>query len=986
MMGRPSAAPPARSPERIEDAALLTGTAQFIDDLGVPAGCLQMAILRSSAAHARIERLDLEAARALPGVVAVLSGDDVAAVTRPLMVGVRLPMECWPIARDKVRYVGEPVAVVVAVSRYVAEDALDLIDVAYAPLDPVVDPMAALEDASLLHEAVGTNLVSDRSFRYGDPEAAFAAADRVVSVCVRYPRNAVTPIECYGLVASYAPHEDAYDVTANFQGPFSIHSVLSRALKVPGNRLRLRTPPSSGGSFGVKQGIFPYIVLAGAAARLAGRPVKWVEDRLEHLTASVSATNRATTLKAAVDAEGRVTALDWDQVEDVGAYLRAPEPATIYRMHGNMTGAYAIPNVAIRNRVVVTNKTPTGLVRGFGGPQVYFALERLMQRIALDLGLDPLEVIRRNLIPADAFPYRTASGALYDSGDYQRALAVGLEDGGHDALLARRDAARAAGKLYGIGYAVAVEPSVSNMGYVSTVLTAEQRAKSGPKNGAQATATISVDPVGEVSVHVASVPQGQGHRTVLAHVVGGILGLPAERITVNTDLDTGRDAWSIASGNYSSRFAAAVAGVGKMAAERLRDKLAVIAAAQLNTTADGIVFADGKIGAADNPDNALPFSRVAATSHWAPGTVPEGAAQALRETVHWTPPQLEAPDEQDRVNSSLCHGFIFDICGVEVDRATGRVRIDRYVTTHDCGTILHRGMVDGQIRGGYANAVGAALYEEYAYSPDGNFQAGTFADYLVPTAAEVAPLEIHHLETPSPFTPLGAKGVGEGNCMSTPVAIANAVSDALGAAVDTLPVTPACVRHLLAEDEPPAPEGVTVAPQEPAAGGRGLTGAGDVEIGAPRDKVWATLLDPDTLKEIVPGCHDVRRLSETHFRADVTLGVGPVKGRYTVNVELSDLDPPAAATLSGSAEGALGSGGGRGRVTLEDLGDDRTLMRYSYEASVGGKVAAVGGRMLDGAARMIISQFFRALANHTAGGAGGGGGFWAWLSRLWRRG
>lgn len=947
----------APSPERVEDAALLTGRAQFLDDLAEPPGCLHLAILRSPEAHARITALDVAAAKALPGVAAVLTGEDVMALTKPLMVGVRLPMDCWPIAKDVVRYVGEPVALVAARSRYVAEDALALIDAEYERLAPVMTPAAALE-AAPLHESCGTNLVSDRRFRYGNPEGAFAAAQRRVEISVAYPRNAVTPIECYGLIAAYDPHEDAYDVTANFQGPFSIHAVLSRALKVPGNRLRLRTPPASGGSFGVKQGVFPYIVLASVAARVTGRPVKWVEDRLEHLTASVSATNRETTLAAAVEADGRITALDWDQLEDVGAYIRAPEPATLYRMHGNMCGAYDIPNLAIRNRVVVTNKTPTGLVRGFGGPQVYFALERLMHRIAGQLGLDPLDVIRRNLIPAGAFPYRTASGALYDSGDYQGALALG--EGALEDLRARREAARAEGRLYGVGLAAAVEPSVSNMGYVSTVLTAEERAKSGPKNGAQATATVSVDPVGSVLVHVASVPQGQGHRTVLAGVVAEVLGIDPAEVRVNTDLDTGSDAWSIASGNYASRFAAAVAGTGKLAAERIRDRLAAIAAGQLGCASGDVMFEDG---VARGPGGEIPFARLASTSHWAPGTVANGA-HALRETVFWTPPQLTAPDAEDRVNSSLCHGFIFDLCGVEVDPLTGDVRIDRYVTVHDCGRILHRGMVDGQIRGGFSNAVGAALFEEYAYDETGAFQTGTFADYLVPTAHEIPAPEIHHIETLSPFTPLGAKGVGEGNCMSTPVCLANAVSDALGAEVLTLPMTPSRLRRLMDAAEPEAPEDAPA----PAAAGRGLNGSGSVEIAAAREALWQTLLDPATLERIVPGCHGVRKLSDTRFRADVTLGVGPVKGRYTVDVALSDMVEPESLTLTGAARGALGSGEGVGRVRLEPLPDGGTRMTYEYEAQVGGKVAAVGGRMLDGAAKVVIGQFFRALAAQTGGG------------------
>ena len=406
------------------------------------------------------------------------------------------------------------------------------------------------------------------------------------------------------MVAEYDPGEDAYDVLANFQGPFSLHPVMARALKVPGNRLRLRTPPDSGGSFGIKQGVFPYVVLMGVAARVAGRPVKWIEDRLEHLCASVSATNRVTQLDAAVDADGRVRALAWDQIDDVGAHIRAPEPATLYRMHGNLTGAYDIRHVAVRNRVVLTNKTPTGLNRGFGGPQMYYALERLMQRIAIELRLDPVEVIRRNLVPAKAFPYRTASGALLDSGDYSHALDVALADGEFAELKKRRDTARAQGRIYGIGCTAVVEPSVSNMGYITTVLTAEERRRAGAKNGAQATATVALDPLGAVSVHAASAPQGQGHRTVLAQIVADAFGLAPNDIRVVTEIDTARDAWSIASGNYSSRFAAAVGGAAHLAATRLKEKLARTAAAQLNVQPAEVEFAGGRVRARGNPDNS----------------------------------------------------------------------------------------------------------------------------------------------------------------------------------------------------------------------------------------------------------------------------------------------------------------------------------------------------------------------------------------------
>jgi len=791
-----------QSIERVEDAALLTGRGRYIDDIGTPPGCQHAAVLRSPHPHAVIRAIRTDAARAAKGVAAVITAADVTAFGAPLLAGVKAAIECWPIAVGRTRYVGEPVAVVVAADRYLAEDAFELIEVDYEPLPITLRPGDALDPTSaVLHEGLRSNIASDRSFRYGDPEAAFAAAARRVSVSVNYPRNSCTPIETYGLIADYDPGEDAYDVLATFQGPFSIHAVLARALKVPGNRLRLRVPPDSGGSFGVKQGIFPYIALMGIAARVAGRPVKWIEDRLEHLTASVSATNRLITLEAAVEADGRVTALAWDQVEDVGAHIRAPEPATLYRMHGNLTGAYDIPNVSVRNRVVLTNKTPTGLNRGFGGPQVYYALERLMQRAAVELKLDPLDVIRRNLIPSGAFPFRTATGGLLDSGDYPVCVEQAVKDGHLAELRARQAQARGEGRLYGIGLTAVVEPSVSNMGYITTVLTPEERRKAGPKNGAQATATIALDPGGAVSVHVASVPQGQGHRTVVAQIVADVLGLKPSDIRVVTDLDTARDAWSIASGNYASRFAPAVCGAVQLAAVRLTEKLARGAAAQLNVAADEIEFAGGRVRARGNPDNALTFTRLAAAAHWAPGTLAE-ADQALRETVFWTPPQLTAPTEEDGINSSLCHGFIFDFCGVEIDRMTGAVRIDKYVTMHDCGRVLHPGMVAGQVTGGFAHALGAALYEEYVYADDGNFISGTFADYLLPTTMEVPAPLILHFESPSPFTPLGAKGVGEGNCMSTPVCVANAVADALGIAEIDLPLTPAKLAALLPREAP----------------------------------------------------------------------------------------------------------------------------------------------------------------------------------------
>jgi 2-furoyl-CoA dehydrogenase large subunit len=959
-----------QSVERLEDADLLIGRARFIDDLGVRPGTLHATFVRSPHAHARLIAVNPRRALALPGVRAVITGAHIQQFTKPFTVGVKAPMQHWSLAIDRVRYQGEPVAIVLGESPYVAEDGAALVEVDYEPLEAIIDPELAADAASVrLHDGLASNVISERRFRYGDPEAAFATADRVVQITIRYPRNSVTPIECFGVIAEYRPGEGAYDATSNFQGPFALHPVMAMALQVPGNRLRLKSPPSSGGSFGTKHAVFQYIVPLAVAARIAGRPVKWIEDRLEHLMGATSATNRVTTLKAAITDTGRITALDWDQLDDCGAYLRAPEPATLYRMHGNMTGAYDIRHLAIRNRNVLTNKTPSGLVRGFGGPQMYFALERLVQRIAKTLDIDPIEITRRNLIAHDAFPYRTASGGLYDSGNYQAALGL-AEKGGHVAeLYARRDAARRAGRMYGVGIAAVVEPAISNMGYITTVLTPQERDKAGPKGGALATATVAVDALGAVTVHVSSVPQGQGHQTALAQVVASALGLKPEDIAVNTDLDTGKDAWSVASGNYSSRFSGAVAGAAHLAAQRLRTRIADVAAAQFSVPTGDIEFRDGQIGVHGKPAASVPFRRLAASSHWAQSTLPQGTEPIVRETVFWSPDVLLAPNARDEVNSSAVHGFVFDLCGVEIDPVTAQVRVDKYVTVHDAGRLLNPAMANGQVRGAFANALGAALFEHFSYGRDGSFQSGSFADYTIPTAAETPDIEILHIETLSPVTPLGAKGIGEGNCMSTPVAIANAVADALGVDDVELPLTPDRVFALLNRNSP------EIAPTKPAGADAirlvlrrkdyGIWGEGETVVAATPAKVWATLLDPEALASVVPGCKRLDVVGPEHFQGEVALGVGIVRGLFAADVKLTDLNPERGLRLAGTATGALGASRGEGVVTLTPEGGG-TRVHYVFGVDLSGKVAAIGGRMVEGAARALIGEFFKRLSQVAA--------------------
>src|SRR5712691_217981 len=966
---------------RVENPPLLRGRGQFIDDLPTKPGTLHVAILRSPHPHAEIISIDASNALVRPGVRAVVTGQEVAALADPLIVGFATPMRYYGIALDRVRYVGEPVAIVCAATRYLAEDALEHIRVDYRPLPAVVDPIAATAaDAPVLHPAVGSNVVSYREFGHGDTSKAFAQAKRRSEITITYPRNSITPMEGYAVIAEHLPDSGGYDVISNFQGPFSLHPVMARALRMPGNRLRHRSPPNSGGSFGSKLALFPYIVVLCICARTAGRPVKWIEDRLEHLAAASAAPNRVTRVEAAYDDDGVVGALRLTHWDDHGAYLRAPMPAPIYRMHGLSTNAYGIKHVDVFNHILVTNKCPTGAVRGFGGPQLYFAIERMMHTIATELLLDPLELIRRNLIPAGAFPYRAPAGALIDSGDYQRVIDESVRQGGLEELKQRRERARQDGKLYGIGYAVAVEASQSNMGYVSTLKTGIERERAGQKDGAVAAETINIDPLGTISVVADSVPQGQGHQTALAQVVADQFGVKIEDVVVNLETDTQKDGWSIAAGNYSCRFAPATVSAAHIAAVRLREKLARIAASSLNVPPDKIDFAEGKVFAHENPDNALSLHRVAGQAHWSPASLPDGIAPALRESVTWSAPELTPTTARDEINTSLAYGFGFDFCGVEIDRDTGEIRIDKYVTSHDCGTILNPGLADGQIHGSFAAAIGASLYEEFAYAEDGSFLSGTFADYLIPTAAEMPKLDIlHPVQSPSPFTRLGAKGIAEGNQYSSPVCLANAVADALGRSDISVPLKPAKILEWISAEEPPR----RGAGLRPHASSSGITGQGSAKVREGPRAVWSALLDENKLRQAIPGCERLERVGQNAFKADVMLGVGPVKGKFEAEVGLFDLDEPHSAVLKGNLSGSLGAGSGVGHLTLAPDGEGCQI-EYRYQIHLSGRVAMIGGRMLEGAARHLIGEFFRRFAIALGGATDASHAVSPWRTRLGR--
>ncbi|MFB9385447.1 xanthine dehydrogenase family protein molybdopterin-binding subunit [Pseudonocardia petroleophila] len=784
------------TPSRIEDLPLVTGRGRFLDDQDPLPGTLTAAVVRSTQPHARIRSVDLSRARAHPGVAAVIGPEEVLAALAPFPLSTGAPMHYYPTATDVVRFVGEPIAVVVASDRYVAEDAAELVEVDYEPLDVVVGARAALaEGAPLLHEAAGTNVATDRTFSFGEVERAFAEAAHVVEGEYDFPRYSSVPMECYSVIADH--RGDSVEAWANFHGPFTMVPVMAGALGLPTSAVRLHVPADIGGSFGIKAGIYPYVVLMALASQHSGTPVRWTEDRVEHLLASSSGADRVMRFAAAVTGDGQVTALRTDLVDNVGAYLRPPEPSTLYRCFGNITGPYAIGAVEIRARAVVTNAMPTGLNRGFGGQQLYFGLERLMDAVATATGLDPIEVRRRNLV--DAFPYETPTGGVYDSGDYAAAVALAVQNADLDELRARQAAARAEGAYYGIGTALVVDPSGTNIGYVGLATPSEQRRPGRDKSGSTEHVRMSVDVQGVVTVLLGSVPQGQGHATVARQVAADRLGLPVEQVRVVVDMDTSTTPWTVTSGSYSSRFAPLVTSAVVQAADTIAATIRAAASVALEVPADELSLADGAVV---HPSGAtLAFRHAAGIVHWDPTSLPAGVPARLYAEAEFSPRETRAATADDRINSSLCYGFVAEIVAVRIDPATLEITIDRVSSVHDAGTVLNQQLLDGQVHGALAHALGGAMYEEFTHAPSGQPTSATFLDYLCPTSAETGfDLRTDHVVTPSPLTPLGAKGCGEGSSMSFPVAFANAVADALpGVPITQLPLHGEVLHQLMEE-------------------------------------------------------------------------------------------------------------------------------------------------------------------------------------------
>ena len=502
------------------------------------------------------------------------------------------------------------------------------------------------------------------------------------------------------------------------------------------------------------------------------------------------------------------------------------------------------------------------------------------------------------------------------------------------------------------------------MGYITTALPFKEREKTGHKGGAITSASVSIGPTGGVYVTCDSIPQGQGHKTVLSQVVADVFGINIENILVNGELDTQKDAWSIAAGNYSSRFAGAVAGTTFLAAEKLKKRLLKIASSKLNSIEENIIFDNNYVLDKNNLDNRISFNRLVGSVHWSPGDLPENCENGLRETIHWTPPQLSPPNNKDQINGSLAYGFVFDVCGLRINPMTGKTKIDRYITGHDAGKIINPLLANGQIYGAFAHGVGAALYEEFKYTNDGSFLAGTFADYLLASTKEIITPTIIHIETPSPFTPLGSKGLGEGNCMSTPSAIANAACDALKLDNVTLPLTHSKVHgytHVNRIEKQRRKKNQSNELNTTKSKKNLINGTGNYLIRQKPEVVWKFLLDPKILSKTLPVSEDIKIKNSSLYEGKIKINFGPITGEYYFSAELLDLSEPKSLKIVGKASGALGTANGEGQIKLKSANPNSTEFSYEYNINISGKIAAVGGRFLNAASKIIINQFFDRL-------------------------
>ncbi len=828
-------APPAadgyvgRSMRRKEDPRLITGQATYIDDVVLP-GTLHVALVRSPEAHARIVSIDASAALAREGVHAVLTGEDLD-LEAPLPmawvppgVQVNTP-EHWPLARGEVNHVGDPVAAVLAEEKYLAYDAAEDVLVEYESLPVVIDPEAALGEGSpLVHDALGTNRSHEWSLGGGDIDAALAEAEVVVERRIVNHRTAGAAIEPRGVVAEY--RGGALTMWSSTQVPHFVRLFMSMMLGLSEERIRI-IAPEVGGGFGSKLQVYGEEALLAWAARRLGRPVKWTETRSENMAASHHGRDQVATVRFGAKRDGTITAIHSRIVADLGAYHMLLTPAVPSLGAFVMSGCYKVPNVRTDIVGVFTNKMPTDAIRGAGRPEATHMLELMMDQLAAELDMDPLELRRRNFIPKEDFPAEVAYGVVYDSGDYHASLDKLLENLDLPAFRAEQGRLREQGIHRGVGFSTYTEIC----GLAPSRVTGP--AGFGLQTGLWESALVRVHVSGAVTVYTGTSPHGQGHETGFAQIVADRLGVTPEQVDIIHG-DTGTGPMGL--GTYGSRSLAVGGESVARAAERVADKARSIVAHQLEAAPEDIEVRDGRFSVRGSPDRGMTMAEVSGAAH-IPDNLPEGMEPGLEETSFYDPANFVFPFG--------AHAAI-----VDVDADTGKVSVVRYVAVDDCGPAINPLLIDGQVHGGITHAIGQALYEQVVYDAEGQLVTGTFVDYALPTAAEVPSFETDRTETPSPSNSLGVKGVGEAGTIAASPAITNAVIDALrplGIDFINMPLTPMRVWAALEQARgrgsgPPSTEqGVHLDEHARGSAGSGPASPGQAPTDAPADAQGGSL-------------------------------------------------------------------------------------------------------------------------------------------------
>ena len=793
-----------RSMRRVEDPKLISGRAGYIDDVGVPR-LLHVAVLHSPHPHALIKSIDVSAARALPGVAAVITGAEAAELCEP----ITQPDEphAWRcLAVDKVRYVGEAVVAVAAESRYVAEDACGLISVVYEELPPVVDAgEAASPSAPLLHEGLGSNVIYNRAFKFGPVDSTFAKADSIITDELRWHRMGGQPLETVGAIASYDPSTGQLTIQTNSRIVPHLKADFARALKVPSHKLDIQPVPA-GGSFGSKHFAARVPTIAAIMSKALGRPVKYIEDRLENIsTCDHHGTDCADHLELALSSDGTMLGFKRHSTDDYGAYLFNGVASHANAM-SQSTGPYRIESLEYGIRAVLTNKCQQGSYRGFGAEVGNWMLERMVDLAAKRLGVDRVEIRRKNFIQSDQFPYKMPVGNLYDSGDYVAVLDKALEIAGYDALIKEQKRLRAEGRYIGIGIATCQLRSVPN----STEHWFLTDAAEGPSMLPESV-TINVDVAGNiiVTLHVNSF-WGTSPETMAVQMVAEELGVEPSRITV-VYADSSQSLPAIGPGG--SRLTAMLGGAVGGASTKIRVKAMQIAAELLEVASDDLEWTGDGVRVKGSPSRQKSLQEIAQTAYIFRHKLPPGMEAGLQASFAYDLPIMTMP-AADRSDMGVFYPIVGHACHipvVEVDVKTGGVKFLSYFVVQDSGTMVNPRSLEGQVIGGIAQGIASALLEEYVYDHDGQLRTTSYLDYLLPTAAEVPDITVAFLETPSPFTWHGVKGAGESGRMAAPAAVASAIDDALapwGVRVREMPATPERLLTLIGAAGKPEVTGV----------------------------------------------------------------------------------------------------------------------------------------------------------------------------------